>query len=141
MHVKWKKRPGDAGIALGPSIPILRMFDDAATRAFYIDYLGYDVEWEHRFEPGMPLYMRVRRSGSVLDLSEHHGDGTPGTVVWIPVQDIRAFHRQLDAAEYRSMRPGLDTDAPGGPTVTVIDPSSNVLRFCQVEDPDEYTNR
>jgi hypothetical protein len=29
------------------------------------------------------------------------------------------------------MRPGLNADAPGGPTVEVIDPYGNVLRFCR----------
>lgn len=34
--------------------PILRSFDEAATRAFYIDFLGFMVEFEHRFEPDAP---------------------------------------------------------------------------------------
>lgn len=31
------------------------------------------------------------------------------------------------------LRPGIDPDAPGGPTMDLIDPFSNVLRFCQPE--------
>lgn len=126
------------GTELGGNVPVLRSFDESATRAFYVDYLGYDVEWEHRFEPGIPLYMRLRRSGSVLDLSEHHGDGTPGSVVWIPVRDARVFQRELKNTGHHTARPGVDRDAPGGPTVTVIDPASNILRFCQPEYPDEH---
>ncbi len=36
-------------------IPILRMFDEAAARAFYVDLLGFRVDWEHRFESDLPL--------------------------------------------------------------------------------------
>lgn len=125
------ERPRADAAGLGAPVPVLRVarFDDA--RAFYLDYLGFGIEWEHRFEPGMPLYARLSRGGARLDLSEHHGDGTPGSAVWIPVADVYALHRDLERTRYRSMRPAVDDDAPGGPTVTVIDPSGNSLRFCQ----------
>jgi hypothetical protein len=29
------------------------------------------------------------------------------------------------------MNPGIDADSPGGPTMEVIDPFSNTIRFCQ----------
>ena len=63
---------------LGPSTPILRIFDIAKAREFYLAYLGYAVNWEHRFEPELPLYMQIARDDSILHLSEHHGDGSPG---------------------------------------------------------------
>ena len=31
-------------IEIGSSIPVLRMFDEEATRRFYVDYLGYEVD-------------------------------------------------------------------------------------------------
>ncbi|OYN90233.1 glyoxalase superfamily protein [Parenemella sanctibonifatiensis] len=115
----------------GPAVPVLRIQDVALATEFYVDYLGFGIEWEHRFEPGLPLYARIRRGDTVLDLSEHHGDGTPGTVVWIPIADAESFHAELVARPHRRLRPGIDTDAPGGPTIQVIDPFGNTLRFCQ----------
>ncbi len=43
----------------GSSIPVLRMSQEAAAKAFYVDFLGFEIEWEHRFEdsPESPLYM------------------------------------------------------------------------------------
>ena len=38
---------------------ILRFFDESKAREFYIDYLGFKVDWEHRFANDMPLYMQV----------------------------------------------------------------------------------
>ena len=115
----------------GPTVPVLRVHDEARAREFYVDYLGFSVEWEHRFEPGMPLYLRVRRGEAVLDLSEHHGDGTPGTVVWLPIPSAAALHAELSRRPHSRLRPGIDRDAPGGPTIEVTDPFGNVLRLCE----------
>jgi catechol 2,3-dioxygenase-like lactoylglutathione lyase family enzyme len=100
-------------------------------RPFYVDYLGFTVEFEHRFAPDLPRYVRVARDAARLDLSEHHGDGTPGTVVWIPVADVTRLADDLVSRAWPTSRPAVDHDAPGGPTVEVIDPNGNVLRFCQ----------
>ncbi|MFC0101204.1 hypothetical protein ACFFKH_27310 [Micromonospora marina] len=35
------------------------------------------------------------------------------------------------------MRPGIDADAPGGPTLQVTDPYGNVLRFAQPTGPEQ----
>lgn len=124
----------DDTAGFGAPVPVLRVqrFDDV--RSFYLDYLGFTVEWDHRFEPDMPLYVRLVRGATRLDLSEHHGDGTPGSVVWIPVADAKSLHAELKRKHYPSLRPGLDQDAPGGPTIEVIDPSGNTLRFCEEAD-------
>ncbi|MEQ3550484.1 glyoxalase superfamily protein [Pseudonocardia nematodicida] len=126
-------RRDDDTAGLGAPVPILRLHRFADVRPFYVDYLGFAVEWEHRFEPGMPLYARLARGATRLDLSEHHGDGTPGSAVWIPVADVGALHRELRRKDHPSVRPGIDRDAPGGPTLAVIDPSGNMLRFCEAE--------
>ena len=34
------------------TIPVLRSFDVPKAREFYLDYLGFGTDWEHRFEPG-----------------------------------------------------------------------------------------
>ncbi|MEU4384205.1 glyoxalase superfamily protein [Promicromonospora sp. NPDC023805] len=115
----------------GRAVPVLRVQDEARAREFYVDYLGFGVEWEHRFEPGMPLYLRIRRGQAVLDLSEHHGDGTPGTVVWVPVASADVLHAELSRRPHARLRPGIDRDAPGGPTIELVDPFGNVLRLCE----------
>jgi catechol 2,3-dioxygenase-like lactoylglutathione lyase family enzyme len=123
--------PGPGSTDFGRAVPVLRIQDEARAREFYVDYLGFGVEWEHRFEPGMPLYLRVRRGQAVLDLSEHHGDGTPGTVVWVPVASADGLHVELSRRPHARLRPGIDRDAPGGPTIELVDPFGNVLRLCE----------
>ena len=38
-------------------LPIFRIFSIEKAREFYVDYLGFTVDWEHRYEENMPLYM------------------------------------------------------------------------------------
>lgn len=121
--------PTSSGV--GVPVPVLRIQDEAIARSFYLDYLAFTVDWEHRFESGMPLYMRIHRDGATIDLSEHHGDGTPGSVVWIPVGDLKALHAEVTARHHPRLRPGIDRDAPGGPTMEIIDPFGNILRLCE----------
>jgi catechol 2,3-dioxygenase-like lactoylglutathione lyase family enzyme len=123
--------------AIKPGIPVFRSFSEQKAREFYVDFLGFSVDWEHRFEPGMPLYMAVSRSELTLHLSEHYGDGTPGSSVWVPVADVRALHAEFNAKHYENLRPGIDPDSPGGPTMDLIDPFGNTLRFCQQEPSSE----
>lgn len=112
------------------AIPVLRVFDQAKADEFYSGYLGFDTDWEHRFAADLPRYWQISRSDLILHLSEHHGDGTPGTAVFLPMSGIREFHAELSATDYRFARPGLKTE-PWGLTVDVIDPFGNQLRFCE----------
>jgi hypothetical protein len=57
-------------VRLDRAIPILRIFDIAKAREFYLDYLGFSVEFEHRFHDDAPLFMGVVRDGLALFLSE-----------------------------------------------------------------------
>ena len=124
----------------GPSftraIPILRIFDEAKAREFYLDFLGFTVEFEHRFGKGMPLYMGVMRAGLILHLSAHHGDATPGSTVFVPMTGIKGFHRELLDTHYGYNRPGLER-APWGQQVEVHDPFGNRIRFCEYHIGDE----
>jgi catechol 2,3-dioxygenase-like lactoylglutathione lyase family enzyme len=115
------------------TIPILRSFDEGKAREFYCGFLGFTVDWEHRFSPDAPLFMQVSRGGVVLHVSEHHGDGSPGIHVNIEITGIRDLHAELTAKRYKNNRPGLDTPPWGGLSVTVIDPVNNQLTFSERE--------
>lgn len=109
--------------------PILRIFDEAKARQFYVGFLGFQVDWEHRFEPGLPLYLQVSRDGCVLHLSEHHGDCCPGAAMRIEVDDIDAYHAELAAKDYGYARPGIDDMPWGSRDMPVTDPFGNRLTF------------
>lgn len=113
-------------------VPVLRTFDTDKATEFYVDYLGMTVDWEHRFEPDLPLYRQVSRGDLVLHLTEHHGDSTPGSVVYIYVTDVRALHAELsERASVGHNLPGLET-SDGRTEFGVTDPFGNRLRFGEV---------
>lgn len=111
------------------TIPILRIFDEAAARAFYVDWLGFKVAWEHRFESGLPLYMEVVRDGLTLHLSQHHGDATPSSAVFLRVRDVRAFHAEITSRPYANLRPGVEQTFHQSIQVKLTDPFGNRLLF------------
>lgn len=110
------------------TIPILRTFPGKEARSFYIEFLGFTVDWEHRFGEGMPLYQQVSREGCVLHLSEHHGDATPGSAVRIAISDVRALQRKLADSPVYPLRIGLDSER-WGDDLMVPDPFGNRIIF------------
>ncbi len=44
------------------TVPILRIFDVERAKAFYVGFLGFTIDWEHRFDEKAPLYMQVSRA-------------------------------------------------------------------------------
>ncbi len=118
------------GISLQPAIPILRMFDLPRARAFYLDFLGFAVDWEHRNDVDFPLYMQISREGCVLHLSEHLGDATPGSGCFVPIQGVAGFCAELLANDNANQRPILET-MPWGKQFKLTDPFGNKLTFCE----------
>ncbi len=114
---------------LGKIIPILRIFDEAKAREFYLDFLGFKVDWEHRFEPALPLYLQVSSGECILHLSEHHGDCSPGAAVRIDVDDVDALQQALLAKAYGYARPGVEDTPWGRREMQVRDPFGNRLVF------------
>ena len=87
------------------TIPILRIFSVEKAKEFYIGFLGFSIDWEHRFDDKAPLYIQVSRAGCVLHLSEHHGDCCPGSTVFLRVAGVEEYHREITAKGYGHMRP------------------------------------
>ena len=110
-------------------IPVLRIFDYKKAIEFYVDWLGFKVNWEHTFDDNAPLYMEIERDGFLIHLSEHHGDGTPGTNVFVWCKGIKDFHAEIINKKYKYNKPGLDKTFYGALSVKVIDPFQNQVIF------------
>ncbi|MFB9949887.1 glyoxalase superfamily protein [Rhizobium puerariae] len=119
-------------VPIQPAIPIFRIFSVDKAMEFYRGFLGFNVDWEHSFGENFPLYCQISRSGMLMHLSEHSGDASPGARVFVPMRGIRAFHAELTGKNYAYMRPGLK-QADWGLEVTVTDPFSNRITFCERE--------
>ncbi|HSV46153.1 MAG TPA: glyoxalase superfamily protein [Ramlibacter sp.] len=115
-------------MTLTAPIPILRIFSEAKAREFYVDFLGFQVDWEHRFEDGLPLYAQISRDGCVIHLSEHHGDCSPGSALRIHTTALEDLQRELLAKGYKYARPGIQ-EQPWGKDMSISDPFGNRLIF------------
>lgn len=100
-------------------IPILRV--ESVDRAVeWYAQLGFTKEWEHRFEEGLPAFASIARGRGRIYLSEHEGDATPGTLIYVR-------HSELDAvADLLGQRP---TEVTWGRELKVEDPDGNRLRI------------
>lgn len=121
----------ETSVQLGATIPVLRIFDEGKAKEFYVDFLGFKVDWEHRFGEGFPLYMQVSRDGCIMHLSGHHGDACPGSAVRIKTDGLNQFAEALRAKNYKHSRPGCEKTEWGTLETTIADPFGNRLTFAE----------
>lgn len=116
-------------MSFGKTTPILRIFDEARAREFYVGFLGFKVDWEHRFAPGMPLYLQVSKGACVIHLSEHHGDCSPGAAMRIETDELDTFQAELLARPYAYARPHIEDTPWHSRDMSIKDPFGNRLTF------------
>lgn len=115
---------------VGNPIPIIRSFDEKKAREFYIEFLEFSVDWEHRFEDGAPLYMQISKGDCIIHVSEHHGDCSPGAALRIEIDELHNYHKSLNEKKYKNARPGI-MDQPWGREMSISDPFGNRVIFCE----------
>ena len=111
------------------AIPIVRIFDECKAKEFYLDFMGMSLDWEHRFEPGFPVYMQVSKGDLVIHLSEHSGDCSPGSKIFVNTDELVALHQEITSRGYKYSRPEIATAPWGDRYFEVVDPFSNRLLF------------
>ncbi len=103
--------------------------------------LANEIDWEHHFDDNSPAYQQVSRDGLLLHLSEHHGDGCPGSTVFVSMTGIEEFHREITSKNDKYLRPGLETTFYDAKYVQVTDPFGNRIRFNEDRKPGEPYER
>jgi catechol 2,3-dioxygenase-like lactoylglutathione lyase family enzyme len=116
------------------TVPIFRIFSYEKAIEFYVGFLGFKVDWEARFTPDAPVYLQVSRDGIRLHLSEHHGDGTPGSMAYVYLTGVEELHKELNDKNYRHNKPGLQAQDWGMLECAVVDPFNNRIIFGQYHD-------
>jgi hypothetical protein len=129
------------GDARAPKItgwyPVLgiRSYDEAL--AYYVEFLGFNLDWEWRRAPGSPVIMSVSRDRVSLGLNESHA---PGSWLNLFVTDVQAL-----ADEWNGRRPNSVTvvvEPPYDiPTIQLTDPFGNRMHFQQPVDAVEQETR
>ena len=112
-------------------IPMLRIFSVEKARDFYLHFLGFKLDWANDGDGRAPMYMQVSRGDLVLHLTEHYGDCTPGSNVYVNMVGIEEFHRELGSRRYKYMHPGLKKVPWNATIMEVVDPFGNRIRFSE----------
>jgi uncharacterized glyoxalase superfamily protein PhnB len=121
-------------LSVTKTIPMFRFFDKKKATEFYVDWLGFSVDWEHSFSEGKPpIYMQISKSGMVIHLTEHHGDCTPGAKAFIECSGLREYHKRLIESKYAYNAPGLETAPWKSLCMEVVDPFGNKLLFSEAQ--------
>lgn len=118
-------------ISMNSAVPILRSFDEQKAKAFYVDYLGFKIDGEHRFDEGMPLYLMLSRGDCILHVSEHAGDCQPGGAVRINTRPLKDYYEELLARSSDKKRPRMEKVPWGFMEVCLTDPFGNRIIFCE----------
>lgn len=110
-------------------IPVLRIFDYDKAVDFYVNWLGFTINFEHVFHDGAPKYIEVEKDGITFHLSEHHGDGTPGSHVFIWCDGVEEYYKEIINKKYTYNKPGLEKTFYEALSFIVNDPFNNKISF------------
>lgn len=104
-------------------VPILGVKDARRSAQFYSEALGFEMDWEHRYADGFPLYVQLTRPPLTLHLSEH-GDSTHPAEFFVRVPDVDALYTELLE---RGIQPARElTDQPYGMRdFCIVDPDGH----------------
>ena len=65
MAAQLTRESAPAGIRFERAAPVFRIFDETKAREFYLGFLGFALDWEHRFGDNFPLYVQVSRGNRI----------------------------------------------------------------------------
>jgi catechol 2,3-dioxygenase-like lactoylglutathione lyase family enzyme len=110
-------------------IPTFRITNYEKSKHYYVEVLGFTIEWEHRFNPNFPVFMSIVRDGMQIYLSQHQGDCQVGGLIHFLIPDVNAWFEEFTG------RNALVGESPnddlGFCNMTIKDPDGNQLRFME----------
>ncbi|WP_210521254.1 glyoxalase superfamily protein [Hymenobacter terricola] len=114
--------------------PVFRILDYHKAREFYIDWLGFRIDWEDQPAQG-PVYFQVSRGDFVLHLSAHTTDSCAGARARVEILGLPAYHHQLTTKDFPHKRLAM---APAFWNKRVLemevyDPFGNCIVFCELD--------
>ena len=107
-------------------MPTLRMTDYANSKAFYVEGLGFRIDWEHRFKANFPVFMQISRDGLAFFLTEHTGDCPVGGLIQLYVPDVDAWFAEFQGRGVPVKEPPNER-LQGLRSMTILDPDGNKL--------------
>ncbi|MFX9082676.1 glyoxalase superfamily protein, partial [Acinetobacter baumannii] len=109
----------------GSITPILRIFDVDLAQSFYLEFLGFQLDWQHQFKDNFPLYLQISKDDCIIHLSEHFGDASPHSAIRIYWEYIYELHSELIQKDYKFSKPQVEKTDWETLELSITDPFSN----------------
>jgi hypothetical protein len=122
------------------TIPVLRIFSEESARQFYLDFLGFMLDFGGPTTGGdSPFYGQISRPGATLQLTEHRYEPGPGATVDIWIAGLDGYRDELIAKDLGVFGPALGVPPIeethwGARLLTMPDPFGNHLRISEPTD-------
>lgn len=113
----------------GSIIPIFRIFDIKLAQSFYLDYLGFQIDWQHTFGDNFPVYLQISKDDCILHLSEHFGDASPHSAIRIYWENLSLLKNELEVKDYKFAKPQVEKTDWETLELSITDPFSNRIIF------------
>ncbi len=110
--------------------PVFGIRSYAEAIDYYVDWLGFNLDWEWREAPGEPAIVSISRDGITIGLNESR-DVAPGAWLQVDVADVQAL-----ADEWNGRRAGSAEVVGGvpyeGSVINLVDPFGNRINIQQM---------
>ena len=129
-----RNAPPEPGVSLQPPIPVVPIAAVPDAKKFYVDFLGFAVDWGWpENDAKRPLYAQVSRSGVTLHLSTQGAD-RGATEVLIRMSGLATLQEELSSKTQQF--PLIVRQTPDDRReIQVTDPFGNRLRFSENNPP------
>jgi len=124
------------------TIPVLRIFSVPSAKQFYLDFLGFTLDFggPATGEEGAPFYGQVSRPGTTLQLTEQPYEPGPGATVDIWLTGLADLREELLARDLGVFGPALGVppilEMHWAARVLILpDPFGNHVRLSEPLDP------
>ena len=109
-------------------IPLFRILSYKTAVRFYVDFLGFQIDWENRIRPTDLVYMQLSYNGLILHLSELKKFET-NAIIFVETFNIQAFHADLKQRNLESNIQDIQRTTWKTMQFEIEDPFGNLLRF------------
>jgi hypothetical protein len=110
------------------AVPTFGILDYQTAIDFYIGFLGFKIDWEHRFGQTEPVYMQISKNGLILHLSENKRFKA-NVIVFVETKKLKEFHKELQNKSPAQELPDILQTNWQTLQLEITDPFGNLLRF------------
>ena len=114
------------------SIPVWRMFEEAEAKVFYLDYSGFEIDWQPGFSPTAAMDLQIDLREAILHLNGHATADAQITEGNNPTLGLPNYCDYLISKGANYPKPvAVDPRYQGRKTdLNIYDPFGNYLVFC-----------